>query len=104
MPPSRLVALRDLFQKDPTDAFAGYGLAMELAKRPETEPEAVETFRRLLAANPDYLPAYLQFGLLLARRGEAEAAKDVYERGIALATRVRDAHTREELESALGAL
>ena len=100
----RLQALRDLHEKDPRDAFAAYGLAMELARDPETEVEAVSVFRRLNEENPGYLPAYYQLGRLLARRGGEAAARRVYEEGIAVAGRAGDLHTREELEAALASL
>jgi Flp pilus assembly protein TadD len=102
--PLRLEALRELHEKDPLDTFAAYGLAMELAKEPGTEAEAQAVFRQLLSMNPDYLPAYYQLGVLLARRGDKAAARQIYEEGIAVAGRTGDLHTREELEAALGAI
>jgi hypothetical protein len=100
--PTRLDRLREMHAKSPRDGFVAYGLAMELAKKPATEDEAVRVFRQLVSDVSDYLPAYLQFGMLLARRGEGDEARKVYEQGIRLATRLGDAHTRQELESALG--
>jgi Flp pilus assembly protein TadD len=102
--PSRLEMLRELYAKDPKDGFVAYGLAMELAKKPATEEESVRAFRRLVEEASDYLPAYLQFGMLLSRRGEGEEARKVYLDGIHLAGRMGDQHTREELEAALGML
>jgi Flp pilus assembly protein TadD len=102
--PERLKALRDLHEKDPGDTFAAYGLAMELAKSPVTEAEAAAVFRKLIAASPDYLPAYYQLGGLLARSGDGAGARRVYEEGIAVAGRAGDLHTREELQAALAAL
>ncbi|MBI4606892.1 MAG: tetratricopeptide repeat protein [Planctomycetes bacterium] len=102
--PSRLERLREMHRKDPRDSFAAYGLAMELAKRPETAAEAVEVFARLLEASPEYLPAYYQLGVLLARRGETARAREVLEKGIAIAERTGDRHTRDELQAALEAL
>ncbi len=102
--PSRLDRLRELYGKNPKDGFVAYGLAMELAKKPATEEESVRTFRRLVEEASDYLPAYLQLGMLLARRGEGEEARKVYQDGIHLAGRMGDQHTRQELEAALGML
>jgi hypothetical protein len=102
--PARLQALRALHEKDPLDAFAAYGLAMELAKDEAAGSEAAGVFRRLLAANPGYVPAYYQLGRLLARRGEEAGARRAYEEGIAAAARAGDVHAREELEAALAAL
>jgi Flp pilus assembly protein TadD len=102
--PTSLEILREMHAKSPRDGFVAYGLAMELAKKPATEDEAVRTFRRLVADVSDYLPAYLQFGMLLSRRGENEEARKVYEQGIALASRLGDQHTRQELDAALSML
>jgi len=102
--PTRLEMLREMHQKDPRDGFVAYGLAMELAKSPVTQDEAVRKFRELLENVPDYLPAYLQLGMLLVRRGEEASAKEVYRQGIALAARQGDRHTQGELEGALSIL
>ena len=103
-PPPRLESLRSMYRKDPKDGFVAYGLALELAKSPDTADEAVATFRKLLEDTSDYLPAYLQFGMLLARRGEAGEARKVLAAGIALAAQSKDDHARSELEAALAAL
>ncbi len=101
---ARLELLREMHQKDPKDGFVAYGLAMELAKNPATADEAVLTFRKLLGEVPDYLPAYLQFGMLLVRRGEDADARQVYAQGIELARKEGDQHTQSELEAALDLL
>ncbi|HVR72742.1 MAG TPA: hypothetical protein VMT52_00345 [Planctomycetota bacterium] len=98
---ARLVSLRAMHEKDPKDAFAAYGLAMELARSPATENEAARVFRTLLEAAPEYLPGYFQLGSLLARRGESGEARAVYETGIALAARLGDSHTGDELRAAM---
>jgi len=102
--PSRLEVLRGLFARDPRDGFAGYGLAMELARKPATEEEALAVFHRLLETCPEYLPTYYQLGTLLARRGEETEARAVLEKGTALAAKVGDQHTQGELQAALDAL
>ncbi len=101
---ARLESLREMYKKEPRDGFVAYGLAMELAKSPAAEDEAVRTFRKLLDDVPEYLPAYLQLGLLLVRRGEEADAKKVYSQGIALAHKQGDRHTQAELETALNML
>lgn len=101
---TRLASLRAMLEKDPKDAFAAYGLAMELGRSPATEMEAVCIFRALLETAPGYLPAYFQFGSFLARRGETGEARAIYEAGIALAARTGESHTGEELRAALDML
>jgi Flp pilus assembly protein TadD len=101
---ARLASLRAMLEKNPKDAFAAYGLAMELARTPATVDEALRVFRTLLEATPDYLPAYFQLGSLLARGGDTDEARAVYVAGIALAARLGDSHTGEELRAALDIL
>ena len=52
--------------QNPADAFARYGLAMELVSAGKAE-EAVEEFRELLAANPNYAAAYFHGGQTLEK-------------------------------------
>lgn len=102
--PTRLDSLRALHAKDPADPFVAYGLALELAKRPETAAEARSTFSALLERRPDYVPAYYQYGLFLARRGETGEARRILTAGVAAAARTGDTHAQGELEAALAAL
>ena len=102
--PERVQALRELRTRDPRDPFPAYALAMELSKGPETQEESVGVFRELCSASPDYVPAWLQLGLLLARRGDVAAAREALERGIDAAGRTGDAHAAGEMRGALDAL
>jgi tetratricopeptide (TPR) repeat protein len=100
MPKSRLDLLALAAEKDPKNAFARYGLAMELARLGRLE-EAAEAFCALAADLPDYVPTYFQAGKTFERLGRADNARDMYERGIAAAARAGNAHARDELEAAL---
>jgi Flp pilus assembly protein TadD len=102
--PQRIQALRDLHAQDPRDPFPAYALAMELAKEPRTGEESVAIFRELCAGSPDYVPAWQQLGLLLARRGDTSGAREALEKGIEAAARTGDAHAAEELRAALESL
>jgi len=101
MPPkSRIEVLAEAAAKDPKNAFARYGLAMELARLGRDE-EAAKAFRALAADLPDYVPAYFQAGRHSEKIGDTEAARDFYRRGIEAATRAGNQHAREEIEAAL---
>jgi tetratricopeptide (TPR) repeat protein len=103
MSTNRLEVLRSLVAQNPADSFARYGLAMELARAGKPE-EAVEEFRQLLAANPDYAAGYFHGGQTLEKLGRVEEARALYERGIAATARTGDAHTQSELQAALDLL
>jgi tetratricopeptide (TPR) repeat protein len=100
---SRLEALKGLVQQKPNDSFLRYGLAMEYAKAGELE-RAIEEYRALLGANPDYAAAYYHGGQTLEKLGRREEAREMYRQGIEAATRIADLHTRSEIQAALDLL
>jgi tetratricopeptide (TPR) repeat protein len=97
---SRLDVLRTMVEQEPGNAFARYGLAMEHVNRGEHENAARE-FEALFSSTPDYLPGYFHAGRTLEKLGRLDEARDTYQKGIELATRKGDAHTRSELQAAL---
>jgi len=103
MPVDRLEILKNMVAQNPRDAFARYGLAMELSKSGELEG-AVGEFRTLLSHNPDYAAAYFHGGQTLEKLGRVEDARDMYEKGIDVTSRTGDQHTRSELQGALDLL
>src|SRR5690242_3674630 len=103
MPVDRLEILKNMVAQNPRDAFARYGLAMELSKLGELEG-AVGEFRTLLSHNPDYAAAYFHGGQTLEKLGRIEDARDMYQKGIDVTSRTGDQHTRSELQGALDLL
>jgi len=89
--------------QNPADAFARYGLAMELANTGQLEG-AVAEFRVLLEHNPNYAAAYFHGGQVLEKLGDVEQARVFYEKGIEVTGRTGDQHTRSELQAALDML
>ena len=65
---SRKAQLEAMLAEDPTDSFLRYGLAMEYVSE-GNDAEAVQRFRDMFSATPDYVPAYLQAGQALIRLG-----------------------------------
>ena len=89
--------------QNPADAFARYGLAMELVKSGELE-SAVSEFRSLLEHNPNYAAAYFHGGQVLEKLGDVEQARVFYQKGVEVTGRTGDQHARSELEAALDML
>jgi len=89
--------------QNPADAFARYGLAMELANTGQLEG-AVAEFRVLLEHNPNYAAAYFHGGQVLEKLGDVEQARVFYKNGIEVTGRTGDQHTRSELQAALDML
>ena len=100
---TRRQTLEEFIAEKPNDAFARYGLALECAKGGDSDA-AIEHFRQLLAAHPDYVAGYFQYGQLLARLARTDEAKQILATGISVAGRTGDQHARSEMEAALGEL
>jgi tetratricopeptide (TPR) repeat protein len=100
---SRREMLEEFLRKNPTDAFARYGLAMECVRTEENEL-AAQHFRALLEAHPDYVAGYYHFGQLLARLGRQEEAYNTYKSGMEAARKAGNTHALSEMEEALRSL
>ncbi len=108
MASTRLDILKSMVEQNPTDSFARYGLAMEYRNTGDLEAAmgeaAMGEFRALMAANPDYAPAYFHGGQTLERIGRLDEAREVYLQGIEVTTRSGDQHARSEMQGALDML
>lgn len=100
MASNRIDVLKSMVAQDPTSAFARYGLAMEYVNGGENEL-AMDEFNALLSANPDYVAGYFHAGRTLEKLGRLDEARAMFEKGIEVATRAGDQHTRSELQAAL---
>src|SRR4051794_22641164 len=95
--------LEKMIAKGSTDPFAHYARAMELRSLGRKD-EALAAFGEVRARFPSYVPAYLMAGQLAVEQGATEAARELFEAGVAAARSAGDDHALSELESALGAL
>ena len=100
---SRKERLEAMLAQDPNDPFLRYGLAMEHTGAGDDEA-AAKCFGELLRIAPDYVPAYLQAGQVLARLGREDEARAVYRAGVVAAQRAGDAHAAGELQGFLDML
>lgn len=100
---TRLEVLEETLGADPENAFARYGLAMELQNAGRLD-EAWEHFDHLLKQQPEYSATYFQAGTLLARLRRNEEAMNVLTRGIEVTARQGKRHARDELQAALDEL
>lgn len=102
-PSKRLEFLQKLTSSGKADSFAWYGLAMEY-RGLERQDEALETFEKLRASAPDYVPMYLMCGQMLQSMGRAADARAWLASGVAAARAKGDGHALSELEGALASL
>jgi predicted Zn-dependent protease len=100
---TRRQMLEEFVAKEPGDAFSRYGLALECMNN--GDPSAADThFRALLASHPDYIPAYLMYGQLLARESRTAEAKQILSTGVAAAAKKGDQHASSEMQALLAEL
>lgn len=92
--------LEAFVRQQPNDSFAHYGLALEYVTAGRND-DALALFQKLLGFNPNYTAAYYHAGVLLGKLGRVEEARALFERGIEVASRNGDFHTKSELEQAL---
>jgi tetratricopeptide (TPR) repeat protein len=95
--------LKEVLAQNPGDAFARYGLAMEIAKSGDTEGALAE-YKTILQHNPDYVPAYQMAGQMLMEAGRTDEARKFFEDGIATARRAGNSHAASEMQGMLDIL
>ena len=96
----RIAMLTELLMQDPGNAFARYGLAMEYSNAGDFD-HALEEFRKLLSANPDYTAGYFMAAQTFAKTGRNEEARKMLVDGIASALRKGDSHAVAEMQAML---
>jgi predicted Zn-dependent protease len=99
----RIDTFRAFVARTPDDAFARYSLAMALRSAGRLEDAASE-FAENARRRPDYVPTYLMLGQVLEALGQVARATEVYQQGVAAATRAGDGHAQGEIGAALDAL
>jgi predicted Zn-dependent protease len=96
----RIAMLSQMLAQDPNNSFARYGLAMEYSNSGQLE-QAMEEFRALLSANPDYTAGYFMAAQTLMKSERIDEARKMLQDGIATAERRGDAHAQSEMQSML---
>jgi tetratricopeptide (TPR) repeat protein len=100
---NRLESLINLLKKDPDDSFLLYGIALEYLSVKKFD-EAEKYFENLLAKDPKYVPAYMQYARLKEKQNQTNEAKILYRKGIEIARETGDAHAAKEMEEFLDEL
>lgn len=92
--------LKHFLEKDPSDSFTRFALAMEYNKA-GFKQEAEQTYLELIANDPNYVGTYYHLGMIYSLTGDKEKARRVFEDGIQVATQANDNHAASELRQAL---
>ena len=101
--PDKLPQLQAMLEKQPSDPFLLYAIAMEY-KKANDFAKSLNFLDRTIAADPNYCYAYFQRGQVCEMAGDVDGAKRAYTDGIVAARRAGDGHAQGELEGALGML
>ena len=96
----RVAMLKEILAENPNDSFARYGLAMEYANAGDSAA-ALSEYENIVAAAPEYVPAYQMAGQMLLSQGREEAARGWLERGIAAARKAGNRHAESEMQGML---
>ena len=103
MTSKRLEVLLKMTATGKADSFAWYALALEYKGLGNPE-EALATFNKLRATDPDYVPMYLMCGSMLIEAQRQDEAREWLASGLAVAKRKGDTHAAGEIEGALATL
>ena len=93
----KVAMLSQILEQNPADTFARYGLAMEYIAQTR-QAEGLAEFDRIIAANPDYVPAY-QMAAQTEAGANPERALELLHAGIAAANRTGNQHALAEMEA-----
>lgn len=99
----KIKQLAAYIQKNSSDSFSKFALALELIKQDEVQ-KAIQLFENIYRSDPDYLGVYYHLGKLYESELRYEDAKKRYEEGIELAKRQQNLQTETELKEALALL
>jgi tetratricopeptide (TPR) repeat protein len=99
----RVAMLKEILADNPNDLFAHYGLAMEYANAGDTAAALAE-YEKIVALDPNYVPAYQMGGQLLLNLRRDEEARRWFDKGIAAARRTGNQHAESEMQGILETL
>lgn len=99
-PMERIEKLKQMLQSSPHDCFLLHALGLEYIKLDEIKT-GIEYFEKVIAANENYVGTYYHLAKAYEKMGNEIKAVEIYENGIAIATKMKDNHARNELQMAL---
>jgi tetratricopeptide (TPR) repeat protein len=97
---NRILKLKELLNSSPTDCFLLHALGLEYVKIGEFE-DAIASFNKVLETNKEYVGTYYHLAKTLERINKTSDAILIYEKGIDIASNLKDNHSRNELQMAL---
>ena len=93
---NRLERLQEFLNNEPNDPFLKYALATEYLRLNNPE-KALWFFLDLVDKHTDYVGTYYHLGKLYEQMAQPKEALAIYEKGIAVAKKIKDQHALNEL-------
>ena len=93
---NRLERLQEFLNNEPNDPFLKYALATEYLRLNNPE-KALWFFLDLVDKHTDYVGTYYHLGKLYEQMAQPKDALAIYEKGIAVAKKIKDQHALNEL-------
>lgn len=100
---NRLEGLLSLYEKDQSDSFITYGIALEYLSL-KNYNEAEKYLKIVLERDPGYIAAYMQYGQLKEKLNQLSQAREIYSKGINKAKEAGDKKSAAEMEEFLNEL
>ncbi len=95
---SRLQLLIQFTKEEPENPFNWYALALEYLNSNPKGTAAI--FDQLLKDHPEYLPTYYTSAQFFAEQSNLEKTKEIFEKGILLAAKLKEDKALKELKNA----
>lgn len=94
----RLQLLIEFTKEEPENPFNWYALALEYSNSDPSKTAVI--FDQLLIGHPEYLPTYYVSAQFFSEQNKLERAKEIFERGIVLAGKLKEEKALKELKNA----
>lgn len=93
---SRFLQILEFLKNSPDDPFLIFALAKEYEKM-EKWDEAVDQYKILVESHPRYIGTYYHYGSLYRLLGNNPEAMEIFNKGINIATDMKEYHALGEL-------
>ena len=97
---SKIKQLARQIKNNPGDSFSKFALALEFRKQGEFKKARI-LFEDILQSDPDYVGVYYHLGKLYEALDRLSDSKELYKRGIKVASEQKKSRTKSELKEAL---
>ncbi len=94
----RIKLLDQFIKEEPNDPFNHYALAMEYYDY--DSQKALTILKKVIMEHPTYLPSYFKAANLLLDMEKLEEAKEIFEKGMSLASDQKNEKALSELKAA----